>query len=76
MLAKIVELISTAKTYCGDVEFAALDATRAGVDFLIEACKQAFRPRFFRFRRRKCGASCSISFRTENKGRFCYIRKG
>ena len=41
MLAKIVELITAAKTCCGDVEFAALDATRAGVDFLIEACKQA-----------------------------------
>lgn len=41
MLAKIVELITAAKTCCDDVEFAALDATRASVDFLIEACKQA-----------------------------------
>ncbi len=41
MLEKITELIKTAKTYCSDVEFSALDATRADVDFLISAVKEA-----------------------------------
>ncbi len=41
MLEKIAELIKTAKTYCKNVEFSALDATRADVDFLILAVKQA-----------------------------------
>lgn len=41
MLAKIVELIKTAKTYAQDVEFSALDATRADLDFLLTAVKTA-----------------------------------
>ena len=41
MLEKIVELIKEAKTHCDDVEFSALDATRADVDFLISAVKEA-----------------------------------
>ena len=39
MLAKIEELAIEAKKLCGDVEFVALDATRADVNFLIEAAK-------------------------------------
>ena len=41
MLEKIAELIKEAKTYCDDVEFSALDATRADADFLISAVKKA-----------------------------------
>lgn len=41
MLAKIAELVKAAKALCGDVEFSALDATRADVDFLIAAAKEA-----------------------------------
>lgn len=41
MLQKISELVKEAKTYCEDVEFSALDATRADVDFLITAVKEA-----------------------------------
>ena len=41
MLEKIAELIKEAKEYCSDVEFSALDATRADVDFLISAAKEA-----------------------------------
>ncbi len=41
MLAKIVELIKTAKEYCADVEFSALDATRADEDFLLTVAKEA-----------------------------------
>ncbi len=41
MLEKISELVKAAKTYCDDVEFAALDATRADADFLISAVKEA-----------------------------------
>lgn len=41
MLEKIAELIKAAKTFCSDVEFSALDATRADEDFLISAVKQA-----------------------------------
>lgn len=41
MLEKITELIKEAKTYCDNVEFSALDATRADVDFLISALKEA-----------------------------------
>ncbi|MBE7035418.1 MAG: hypothetical protein E7402_04825 [Ruminococcaceae bacterium] len=41
MLEKIAELIKTAKEYCTDVEFAALDATRADDAFLISAAKEA-----------------------------------
>ena len=41
MLEKIVELIKEAKSYCNDVEFFALDATRASVDFLLTAVKEA-----------------------------------
>jgi len=41
MLEKIVELVKIAKTYCAEVEFSALDATRADIDFLIAAVKEA-----------------------------------
>jgi len=41
MLAKIGELTKAAKELCDDVEFAALDATRADEDFLIAAVKEA-----------------------------------
>lgn len=41
MLEKIAELVKEAKTYCDDVEFSALDATRADADFLISAVKEA-----------------------------------
>lgn len=41
MIGKITELIKEAKKYCGDVEFAALDATRADEDFIITAAKEA-----------------------------------
>lgn len=41
MLEKIGELTKAAKELCGDVEFSALDATRADVDFLIAAAKAA-----------------------------------
>ena len=41
MLEKIAELIKTAKTYCEDVEFSALDATRADVEFIVAAMKEA-----------------------------------
>ncbi len=41
MLAKIAELTMLAKELCDDVEFSALDATRADEDFLIAAVKEA-----------------------------------
>ena len=41
MLEKIAELIKAAKALCSDVEFSALDATRADKDFLIAAVKEA-----------------------------------
>ena len=41
MLSQMVELIKTAKTYTSDVEFSALDATRADIDFLLKAVKTA-----------------------------------
>lgn len=41
MLEKIAELIKAAKALCNDVEFSALDATRADEDFLITAVKEA-----------------------------------
>ncbi len=41
MLEKISELIKAAKALCSDVEFSALDATRADEDFLIAAVKEA-----------------------------------
>ena len=41
MLEKIGELVAAAKTFCADVEFSALDATRADEDFLILAAKEA-----------------------------------
>ena len=41
MLAKISALVKEAKTLCEDVEFSALDATRADADFLVEAAKEA-----------------------------------
>mgnify|MGYP003290178892 CR=1 FL=1 len=47
MLEKISTLIKEAKATCSDVEFSALDATRADEDFLISAVKEA----------ESCGAS-------------------
>ncbi len=41
MLSKIASLIKSAKSLCEDVEFSALDATRADIDFLIAAVKEA-----------------------------------
>ena len=41
MLERIVELVAAAKAVCKDVEFSALDATRADEDFLITAVKEA-----------------------------------
>ncbi len=41
MLEKIAELIKASKAVCADVEFSALDATRADEDFLISAVKEA-----------------------------------
>ena len=41
MLEKIAELIKEAKAYCDNVEFSALDATRADSEFLISAVKEA-----------------------------------
>lgn len=41
MLLKIASLVKFAKTLCEDVEFSALDATRADEDFLIAAAKEA-----------------------------------
>ena len=41
MLDKIIELIKEAKSLCNDVEFSALDATRASVDFLVAVCREA-----------------------------------
>ncbi len=41
MIAKIGELTKVAKELCADVEFSALDATRADEDFIIAAAKEA-----------------------------------
>ncbi|MBE6966590.1 MAG: hypothetical protein E7441_11230 [Ruminococcaceae bacterium] len=41
MLEKIAALTSAAKALCNDIEFVALDATRADEDFLITAAKTA-----------------------------------
>lgn len=41
MLARIGELVAAAKALCEDVEFSALDATRADMEFLIAAVKTA-----------------------------------
>ncbi len=41
MLAKIGALVKFAKTLCEDVEFSALDATRADAIFLVNAAKEA-----------------------------------
>lgn len=41
MLGKIAEVVSAAKEYCDDVEFSALDATRADEEFLIAAVREA-----------------------------------
>ena len=41
MVERICALIKEAKTYCEDVEFCALDATRASVDFIISAVTKA-----------------------------------
>ena len=41
MLQKIVELTKAAKALCNNVEFSALDATRADVDFLVSAVSEA-----------------------------------
>ena len=41
MLEKMASLVAYAKTKCDNVEFVALDATRADVDFVIKACNTA-----------------------------------
>ena len=41
MIEKIGELVSAAKAFTQDVEFSALDATRADEDFIISAVKEA-----------------------------------
>lgn len=41
MLERIVELTKKAKALCNDVEFSALDATRADADFLVTAAVEA-----------------------------------
>ncbi len=41
MLIKIAELCTAAKEQCDNVEFVALDATRADNEFLVNACKTA-----------------------------------
>lgn len=41
MLEKIEELVKAAKLLSDDVEFSALDATRADTDFIVEAAKAA-----------------------------------
>ena len=41
MLDRIAELVKTAKEYCEDVEFSALDATRASIEFVVSAVKVA-----------------------------------
>lgn len=41
MLERIIELTKKAKALCNNVEFSALDATRADVDFLITAANEA-----------------------------------
>ncbi len=41
MAVKIAQLTAHAKKLCGDIEFAALDATRADEEFLIQAAKEA-----------------------------------
>lgn len=41
MISKIGELIKASKELCDDVEFSALDATRADVDFIVAAAKEA-----------------------------------
>ncbi len=41
MLEKIIELTKAAKALCSDVEFSALDATRADADFLVSAVNAA-----------------------------------
>lgn len=41
MLEKIGELVSAARALCADVEFSALDATRADEDFIIAAAREA-----------------------------------
>ncbi len=41
MLGKIAELVKASKALCDEVEFSALDATRADIDFLISAAKEA-----------------------------------
>ncbi len=46
MIVKIEELVKAAKALCDDVEFSALDATRADESFIVEAAKTA----------EKCGA--------------------
>ena len=41
MMEKIGELVAAARAICADVEFSALDATRADEDFLIASVKEA-----------------------------------
>ena len=43
MLKTIEELVSACKALCAEVEFSALDATRAEPEFLVEAVKTAIR---------------------------------
>ncbi len=41
MITRIAELVKAAKEFCDDVEFSAMDATRADEAFLIAAAKEA-----------------------------------
>ena len=41
MIEKIAELVKASKAVCDDVEFSALDATRADEEFLVSALKEA-----------------------------------
>ncbi len=41
MIDRISALVSEAKKYCDEVEFVALDATRATAEFLVDTCKCA-----------------------------------
>ncbi|MBO7666774.1 MAG: hypothetical protein J6S70_05015 [Clostridia bacterium] len=47
MLEKIQTLVTAARSLCAEVDFVALDSTRADIDFLVEAVQAA----------EKCGAS-------------------
>ncbi len=58
MLACLTTLVTEAKAKCEDVEFIALDSTRADLDFLIKACKSA----------EECGATAVTL--SDDAGRF------